>query len=80
MSDVLFMFLLTAAMTVALWNPTITWRTGIVTGLLLALATLTRTVSLPLILILAVFLIIRRVRPDGVTPPPDGEAPGSALP
>jgi hypothetical protein len=32
-----------------------------VTGLLLALATLTRTVSLPLILILAVSLIIRRV-------------------
>jgi hypothetical protein len=60
MSDTLFMFLLTAAVTVVLWNPAITWRTGAAAGLLLALATLTRTVSLPLIVVFVVFLMIRR--------------------
>ncbi|MEV0401630.1 hypothetical protein [Actinoallomurus sp. NPDC050550] len=60
MSDTLFMLLLTAAITVVLWNPAISRRAGAATGLLLALATLTRTVSMPLIVVLVVFLLIRR--------------------
>jgi hypothetical protein len=61
MSDVLFMFLGMAAVTVALWRETMTWRAGIVAGVLLALAILTRTVGLPLVVLLVVFLLLRRV-------------------
>jgi hypothetical protein len=60
MSDVLFMFLLTAAVTLALWRDRVTWRAGVAIGLLLALATLTRTVGLPLVLIV---LAVRRMPP-----------------
>jgi hypothetical protein len=59
MSDVFFMFLTTCALTVVLWRPVVTWRAGAVAGLLLAAAALTRTVGLPLILILLAFLVRR---------------------
>jgi hypothetical protein len=61
MSDVLFMFLAVTAVTVALWRETMTWRAGIIAGVLLALAILTRTVGLPLVVLLVVFLLLRRV-------------------
>jgi hypothetical protein len=54
MSDVFFMFLVTCAVTIVLWRPSVTWRVGVVAGLLLSLATLTRTVGLPLIVVLLV--------------------------
>ncbi|MGI5486074.1 hypothetical protein [Microtetraspora malaysiensis] len=54
-SDALFTFLLVAAVFVAL-RP-LTWRTAVATGLLLAAATLTRTVGLPLIAAFAVLLL-----------------------
>ncbi|WP_285619604.1 phospholipid carrier-dependent glycosyltransferase [Actinoallomurus iriomotensis] len=60
MSDVLFMFLSLSAVTVALWRRRPTWRAGIASGLLLALAGLTRTVGLPLVALLVVFLLVRR--------------------
>ncbi|SDQ88473.1 hypothetical protein [Thermostaphylospora chromogena] len=58
-SDTLFMFLVTAAVCLALAGgpgP----RTAGAIGLLLAAATLTRTVGLPLIAVLAVWLLLRR--------------------
>jgi small basic protein len=61
MSDVLFMFLFMAAVTVALWRETMTWQAGIIAGVLLALAILTRTVGLPLVVLLVIFLLLRRV-------------------
>ena len=61
MSDELFMFLALAAVTVALWREKTTWRAGVIAGVLLALAILTRTVGLPLVVLLAVFLLFRRV-------------------
>ncbi|WP_245646848.1 hypothetical protein [Microtetraspora niveoalba] len=54
-SDSLFTFLVVAAVCVAL-RP-LTWRTAVATGLLLAAATLTRTVALPLIAAFAVLLL-----------------------
>jgi hypothetical protein len=60
MSYTLFMFLTTCAITVVLWRPAVTWRAGAVAGVLLALAALTRTVGIPLIAVMVVFLIIRR--------------------
>ena len=62
MSDVVFMFLVTGAVTVMLWRPAISWQAGAAAGALLALAALTRTVALPLIVLLAAFLVVRRVR------------------
>jgi hypothetical protein len=61
MSDTLFLFMVTCAVTVVLWRPAVTWRAGAVAGLLLALATRTRTVGLPLIVVTVVFLVTRRV-------------------
>ena len=60
MSDVLFMFLAMSAVAVVLWSEKVTWRAGIGAGVLLALAGLTRTVGLPLVGLLVVFLLVRR--------------------
>ncbi|MEU8266726.1 hypothetical protein AB0B89_06115 [Sphaerisporangium sp. NPDC049002] len=57
-SDTLFMFLVVAAVIVAM-GP-LTWRTACATGLLLATATLTRTVGLPLIAVVAAWLLVRQ--------------------
>lgn len=56
-SDTLFMFLVVAAVFVAM-GP-LTWRTACAAGLLLATATLTRTVGLPLIAVVAAWLLVR---------------------
>jgi hypothetical protein len=61
MSDALFLFLLMSAATVALWREKMTWRAGIGAGLLLALAGLTRIIGLPLVVLLVLFLLVRRV-------------------
>jgi hypothetical protein len=60
MADVTCTFLIVAALTVVLWNPVLTWRIGVAVGMLLAAATLTRPVALPLVLLTALFLLVRR--------------------
>jgi hypothetical protein len=61
MADVTCTFLIVAALTVVLWAaPPAHRRTGIAVGLLLAAATLTRPVALPLILPIALFLLFSR--------------------
>ena len=62
LSDTWFAFLLVLAVTMLLWRPgPISARRAAAVGLVLALATLTRTVGLPLLLIFAAYLLIRRV-------------------
>ncbi|GAA4090911.1 hypothetical protein GCM10022214_59730 [Actinomadura miaoliensis] len=61
MSDTAFTFLVTAALTVLLWRPGLTWRTGAAAGLMLGAAALTRSVGLPLIAVVVVCLALRRV-------------------
>jgi hypothetical protein len=58
LSDTLFTFLVTSGVTVALWGTST--RHGAAAALLLALAALTRTVGLPLLLLLLGHLAVRR--------------------
>lgn len=60
MADLLFTFLLTAAVTVTLWRVRMRWWTGALVGLLMACAALTRSVGLPLLAVLAVGMLARR--------------------
>ncbi|MFC6080856.1 hypothetical protein [Sphaerisporangium aureirubrum] len=60
-SDTLFMFLVVAAVRVAIGART--WRGACAAGLLLAAATLTRTVGLPLIVLIGLWLAARRAAP-----------------
>ncbi|MEO5875666.1 MAG: phospholipid carrier-dependent glycosyltransferase [Streptosporangiaceae bacterium] len=60
LSDTLFLFLLTASITLLLWPDRLTWRWAGPAGLLLSLATLTRTVGLPVVLVVLVLLVFGR--------------------
>ncbi|MFC4531566.1 phospholipid carrier-dependent glycosyltransferase [Sphaerisporangium dianthi] len=61
-SDTLFAFLLVAAVFALLGRPT--WRSACVAGALLGAATLTRTVGLPLLAVVAAWLLIRHARAE----------------
>lgn len=66
-SDTLFMFLVVAAVTLALPAERSGWRRAAAIGLLLAAATLTRTVGLPLVVVPAAWFVLRgRIRSAGV--------------
>ncbi|MEW9527110.1 phospholipid carrier-dependent glycosyltransferase [Microbispora sp. NPDC049125] len=67
-SDSLFAFLVVAAVCLALRRP-LTPRATAGLGLLLAAATLTRTVGLPLIAVFALFVLAYGVRRAGAAPP-----------
>ncbi|GGS90986.1 hypothetical protein GCM10010156_56630 [Planobispora rosea] len=67
LSDVLFSFLVTAAVTLALWSPEISLRRAALAGLLLAAATLTRSVGLVLLPLLACHFLINRSGRRAVT-------------
>ncbi|MFF5260146.1 hypothetical protein ACFY4C_14445 [Actinomadura viridis] len=60
MSDTLFTALVVGAVTVAIWRPVPGPRAAAAAGLLLALAALTRSVALPLLVLLLGYLVIRR--------------------
>jgi hypothetical protein len=59
MSDELFTFLLVAAVTVVMWRRRMTWWAGGAAGLLMAAAALTRSVGLPLLLVVLVCMVAR---------------------
>jgi hypothetical protein len=60
LSDTLFILLVVAALTVLLWAPAISVRGAAGAGLLLAWATLTRTVALPLLVVAGCYLVVHR--------------------
>jgi hypothetical protein len=62
LSDIPFLFLLTAALTLVLWEPVpSTWRCVLACGLL-GIAEVIRSVGLPLLAVFAVYMIVKRVR------------------
>jgi hypothetical protein len=61
LSDALFIFLVVAAITVVMWSPGPTTRAGAAAGALLGLAALTRTIALPLFLLVLAHLAVRRI-------------------
>jgi hypothetical protein len=61
MSDVLFIFLLTIAVVMVCWSDRPSWITCGVVGLLIGYATLVRAVGEPLLAVVAVLLLVRRV-------------------
>jgi hypothetical protein len=62
LSDVMFEFLLVSVVTILLWHgKTLTWKVAGVAGLLVGLATLTRTVGEPLLVAVVVYFLIQRL-------------------
>jgi hypothetical protein len=62
LSDVPFTFLIVAAVTLLLWRAKPSWQIGAAVGLILSLATLTRSVGMPVLVAFIVFMVVRRVR------------------
>lgn len=60
MADGLFIFLVVAAFTIALWRPRPSWKMAAAAGALLACAALCRTVGMPLLVLMALWLVITR--------------------
>ncbi|MCW2882477.1 MAG: hypothetical protein JWQ95_6577 [Sphaerisporangium sp.] len=63
LSDTLFIFLVVAALTVLLWSARPSITACAAAGVLLALATLTRTIALPLLVLVLLHLAVQRVGP-----------------
>ncbi len=61
MSDVLFVFLITIAIAALCWSDQPSWLTCAIVGLLIGYATLVRAVGEPLLVVVAVLLLVRRV-------------------
>jgi hypothetical protein len=61
LSDMLFLFLVVAAITVLLWSPTLSTGSALGAGLLLAGASLSRTIAVPLIILVVGHLLVQRV-------------------
>ncbi|RFU42980.1 hypothetical protein DZF91_03650 [Actinomadura logoneensis] len=61
LSDALFELLVVAAVAALLWRPVPSWRLALAAGLLLGASAVTRTVGLPLVAVVLLFLLVRRV-------------------
>ncbi len=61
MADVPFLFLITLAVTLLLWDPVPSTLRCVVVGALLGVAEIVRSVGLPLLAVFAVYMIIRRI-------------------
>jgi hypothetical protein len=59
MADTLFLFLVTAAVTIAVWHPRPSWRACLAAGLLLGASTTVRPTGLPLLAVFGLYLLIR---------------------
>lgn len=60
LSDTMFTFLVVAAVTLLLWNDQLTWRLSAGLGLIVGVSWLTRSVGLPVLLGVLVYMVIRR--------------------
>ncbi|MET8002585.1 hypothetical protein [Nonomuraea glycinis] len=60
MSDAMFTLLVVGVITLVLWHRRMSWRVGVVVGLLLALTWLTRSIGLPILALVVVYLLIKR--------------------
>ncbi len=58
MADTLFLFLAMAAVTIVLWSPRPSWRACLAAGLLLGVSSVVRPTGLPLLAVLALYVII----------------------
>jgi hypothetical protein len=61
LSDVPFTFLVVSAVTLLLWWASPSWKVGAGAGLILALATLTRSVGMPVLAAVLAFMVLRRI-------------------
>ncbi|WP_245642575.1 hypothetical protein [Nonomuraea candida] len=61
LSDTQFIFLVVAGLTVLMWSPRLSIRAATGAGLLFALAALTRTIALPLLLLVLIVLAVQRL-------------------
>ena len=60
MSDTMFTLLVVGVITLVLWHRKMSWRLGVVVGLLLALTALTRSIGLPILALVVVYLLVKR--------------------
>ncbi|MFB9882132.1 hypothetical protein ACFFMN_29775 [Planobispora siamensis] len=60
MSDTMFTLLVVGVITLVLWHRTVSWKLGAVIGLLLALTALTRSIGLPILALVVVYLLVKR--------------------
>ncbi|MGI5492645.1 hypothetical protein [Microtetraspora malaysiensis] len=60
MSDAMFTLLVTAVVTLVLWHRKMSWPVGAAVGALLALTALTRSIGLPILVLVVVYLLIKR--------------------
>src|SRR5215469_4879195 len=61
MADTLFLFLTMAAVTIAAWSPSPSWRACLAAGLLLGLSSTVRPTGLPLLAVFLVYLLFRLI-------------------
>ncbi|MFB9722912.1 hypothetical protein [Planobispora longispora] len=73
LSDTLFIFLIVAGLTTLMWSPALSARAATGAGLLFAAAALTRTIALPLLLLVLLVLAVQRAGRRHGRP---GERPG----
>ncbi|RAY12310.1 hypothetical protein DPM19_26255 [Actinomadura craniellae] len=62
LSDAPFTFLIVSAITLVLWHARPSWQVAAGIGLLLGAASLTRTLGLPVLLVVVGYMVLRRVR------------------
>lgn len=60
MSDTMFTLLIVGVIVLVLWHRQMSWKTGVAVGLMLALTALTRSIGLPILAVVVVFLLIKR--------------------
>ncbi|GAA4203095.1 hypothetical protein GCM10022252_60210 [Streptosporangium oxazolinicum] len=60
MSDAMFVLLVVGVITLVLWHRRMSWRLGAVVGLLLALTALTRSIGLPILVLVVIYLMVKR--------------------
>jgi hypothetical protein len=60
MSDTMFMLLVVGVITLVLWKRRLSWKAGAVVGLLLAMTWLTRSIGLPVLALVVLYLLVKR--------------------